>query len=730
MSNDTITKKTPFLKTKKGKKTLITAVVSGLFVIAIALGYYFVITMFLLDIQHLPFIRYRYVIDETDNERTIEIVLIQETEAKEQPPVNFFIPDRIEGMRVTKISEYAFFGLETIQSVRLPDSVISIGDFAFKECINLKSIEFGGELLSLGLEAFAYTPFLSSLEEQSEDGFFSFSNVLLGFKGDFPMGTALVASADSPAAIRYGDKAINLGTFIDRYENFIFANNVFAGQDGLEYVEIPESAVLLSDGLFKDCVNLEYVDLSLLAASNHDFTFGVSTFENCVSLDIGDVSGFDFPDTLTRLGANSFKNTALSGTINVGNTVLEEGVFMNNPNITNVIIGDKVDVLPASIFEGCSSLETIKSVDEAGNIINTINNVRRIGRSAFRGTAIKEFTFPIHAASVAVSVFADCLELESVTFNDETSWSFNQYAFRNTPKLKKFKLFNSDGPVATTHDITFPRFTSQLQSDGVQGVSGLFGAYTLSSLDEIVPTGNGPLFESVLIPGNSTSIGKYMFYGNTNLKNVDFALSYHRQSQFDRDVDRPVVYETRPSLIDAIGERAFFNCTSLISLTLPNRVYEIGSGFIEGTTALTSFVFPERVTTISIGSLRNTGLVVLDIPSTVYSIKTNSITDNQSLEAIIIRGQGLYEIQRDAMNNNKTGMNIFLEITMEQLPYSWDTEQWHPELTDSAPKRADFATDGDWEAAMRTFKEDFFRDNGVYFVGQWTESGGVPTPNP
>lgn len=63
------------------------------------------------------------------------------------------IPAEIDGLPVTSIDDYAFY-CEGIIGVTIPDSVTSIGDFAFCGCDEIKSITIPDSVTSIGSNAF------------------------------------------------------------------------------------------------------------------------------------------------------------------------------------------------------------------------------------------------------------------------------------------------------------------------------------------------------------------------------------------------------------------------------------------------------------------------------------------------------------------------------------------------------------------------------------------------
>lgn len=80
-----------------------------------------------------------------------------------------------------------------------------------------------------------------------------------------------------------------------------------------------------------------------------------------------------------------------------------------------------------------------------------------------------------------------------------------------------------------------------------------------------------------------------------------------------------------PYTITSIGYQAFYNCSSLTSITIPNSVTFIGSQAFSGCNNLTSINIPDGVTTIDSMAFNGcSNLTSVTIPSTVTSIRESA----------------------------------------------------------------------------------------------------------
>ena len=87
----------------------------------------------------------------------------------------------------------------------------------------------------------------------------------------------------------------------------------------------------------------------------------------------------------------------------------------------------------------------------------------------------------------------------------------------------------------------------------------------------------------------------------------------------------------------SIGNRAFYECSGLTSVTIPNSVTSIGVGAFQECSGLTSVTIPNSVTSIEVGAFSGcSGLTSLTIPNSVTSIGIDAFYGCSSLTSVTI----------------------------------------------------------------------------------------------
>lgn len=186
--------------------------------------------------------------------------------------------------RCETIGEYAFYGLENLQSIHLPDSLKTIGEYAF---------------YNTGLKEL----YLPDNVESISDNAFMFS--------------------DKIEHLRMPRQLKEIGT------------NCFYGLASLKHLCFADTNLNeLSEGAFKNCTSLNYLDLGNIK------TINARAFENCSALET-----IYLNDNVEFVGEGAFKNCLGAKNIYLGKNIhtLENNAFEGNVNAGKVFVaGDKI----------------------------------------------------------------------------------------------------------------------------------------------------------------------------------------------------------------------------------------------------------------------------------------------------------------------------------------------------------------------------------------------------
>jgi len=468
---------------------------------------------------------------------------------------------------VTEIGNGAFSNTD-ITSISIPDSIESIGDYAFQYCSNLIEIKVPDSVTFIGDKSFEGCTNLESITlpflEYTYNGLliniFSF---IFGYNPSSPPSSLAVT-------ITGGDRIPEGG---------------FAGYKYIKSIYITASSITSIDKYaFQGCTNLTEINISANVTS-----IGLGAFFGCTSL-----VSINIPDSLETIGEIAFVEcTSLESiTIPAGVTEIGKIAFSDwTPSQTIYIEGY---VGPQSAisagwdsgwFWGCNAnivylgsgepalyYEPIKDGAEYRVSVGDITGgeveilamydskpVTEIGSNAFNGKSITKVTIPSSVKTIGNSAFQNCASLQTVIFASGSQLeSIGLQAFQNCTSLDSISIPNS---VKTIGNLAFYGCTAL---DDV----------TLPSSDEFTTInqrtfGQCTSLTSIVIPDSVTTINAQAFAGCTSLQTVTFEMG-----------SQPLT----------IGDNAFANCT-FNSITIPARVSYIGEGAFDECTNLTSVTF-------------------------------------------------------------------------------------------------------------------------------------------
>ncbi len=557
----------------------------------------------------------------------------------------YVIPDS-----VTTIGRYAFNNCTSLTSVTIPDSVTSIGSYAFQYCAGLTSIEIPDSVTSVGDQAFKDCTNLGSItlpDSVTSIGSFAFYRCSSLTSITIPNSVTSIDYStfywcDSLETVYYTGSCAEWEniSISDRNEPLTNATIVYASHN-------------YSDGVCADC-GYECA---------HNYENGTCTICGDVAVVIvasgtcGDnlTWTLDSNGTLTISGTGSMTNYNPNGAPysngapwygvrnSIKTAVIESGVtsigawsFYECTSLTSVTIGNSVAGIGYHAFSECAILPDITIPD----------GIAYIGDYAFSGcNSLTNITIPASVARIDYNAFFKCTSLNGI-WVDKNNLAYGSDAFGVLFDKDKTTLITAPG--ATAGEYVIPSSVTSIGSYAFAYCKNLVG---IEIPDSVTAIGGGAFsnctsLTGVTIGNGVTSIGSNAFGYCTNLTSI-----------------------TIPDSVTSIGIAAFEYCDSLVSVTIGNGVTSVGDNAFFSCTSLTGLTIGSSVTSISDGTFAYcSNLTSITIPDSITTIGRSAFYSCNSLETVCYAGSCAEwrEISIDA--NNKPLTNA----TLICASHSWD----------------------------------------------------------
>ena len=289
---------------------------------------------------------------------------------------NFYINDQeikdlVIPNSVTSIGNYAFYECSGLTSVTIGKSVTSIGDYAFRGCSGLTSVTIPNSVTSIGDYAFR--------------GCSGLTSVTIG-NGVTSIGNSAFSSCSALTSVTIGKSVTSIGDY------------AFRGCSGLTSVTIPNSVTSIGAEAFKSCIFTKdnFINHSTLDAETNNYWGAIIGDTEIDGLLIRNDTVIDCRPSLTS--------------VTIPNSVTSIGAeaFSGCYSLTSLTIGESVTSIGDKAFLNCSSLTSV-----------TIpNSVTSIGERAFyRCSSLTSVTIPNNVTSIGDEAFSNCSVLESIVWN-------------------------------------------------------------------------------------------------------------------------------------------------------------------------------------------------------------------------------------------------------------------------------------------------------------------------
>ena len=511
--------------------------------------------------------------------------------------------------RVVTIGESAFYGCKSLKHLTIPENVATIGEHAFYECRSLEKIEFkaiamnnlsernyvfanagrdgdginvifGKDVTRVPAHLFypsqynSYTPNLVSVDfeqgsicESIGQYAFAYNSTLENVKiGENITEIASAAFYDCECLVRVDvidmQKWCEI-SFVSSYSNpLYYAKNLYINGALVRDLVIPEGITHIGSFAFYNCTSITSVTIPESVV-----TIDEAAFENCTFVEEIRFNAVAANDLSS--GNRVFCNAGIDGggiRVIFGKDVTKVPAYMfspyrDEPKIVNVEFekGSACESIGSSAFSSCSTLESVILVE----------SIKSIGSSAFKGCSmLSSITIHDNVVDIGEYAFSGCSSLKSITIPESVK-TIGKSAFNNCTAIEEIK-FNA---VAMNY-LSSGNYVFAYAGQNANGIKVVFGK-------------------------NVTAVPAYLFYPYGF---SDFAPNVV-SVEFEED-----------SACQTIGAYAFYYCSSLSSLTLPEGLTVIGEHAFYSAD-ITYLGIPENVTSIGSGAfsgVKNLSMVKID----------------------------------------------------------------------------------------------------------------------
>ena len=309
---------------------------------------------------------------------------------------------------VTSIGRYAFDGCTSLTSVTIPDSVASIGEGAFNGCKSLANVTIGNNdsaekrSTEIGNSAFSECTSLSSVtigNNVTSIGVAAFSDCSSLTSVTIPNSVTSIGSNAFYNTPYYNDKS-NWNNGVLYLSNCLIDTN-YNFDSTTDYI-IKDGTRIIASSAFENCKSLTSVTIPDGVTS-----IGNDAFYGCTSLESVNYSGTKSQWKTIKISSynNKLKNTFIKctdGIIGNGNTVTIDNLKYKIYNDTATLVG---------YTDAPENLVISKNISYGGYTLN----VTSIGESAFKNcTSLTSVTIPNSVTSIYSSAFENCTSLKNI----------------------------------------------------------------------------------------------------------------------------------------------------------------------------------------------------------------------------------------------------------------------------------------------------------------------------
>lgn len=321
-------------------------------------------------------------------------------------------------LKVAALDERIFHGSTALESVEIIAPVDCLPPYSFNDCTALTTVKLPESITSIGTYAFAYSALTSmqlpeTVSLLGERCFFQCNKL-----ESVNLPQALETVSDYTFSYCTALKSISFGKSVNN-----FGSHVFQNCQALESVTLPASITEIPASTFSNCSVLKNVELPEAVEK-----IGNSAFSGCANLQ------FKLPASVSSIGSEAFRgmNMLTEFTLPAAMTTVPQGLFYDCTNLERVIIAGRVTSLGNNAFRNCRSLREI-AVPEAETLADDNNN----GNEADDRLIV--LTIPDGVTSLGQYCFAGCTQPGEVVLPQSVT-TLGNYVFDGATNLARINI--------------------------------------------------------------------------------------------------------------------------------------------------------------------------------------------------------------------------------------------------------------------------------------------------
>lgn len=318
--------------------------------------------------------------------------------------INGKLLEEVNFENITEIKPYIFSGCASIKIITIPDTVETIGAYAFSGT-SITSIDIPSSVKTIDVGAFSKT-LIENLVIQD--------------------GTTIIGGSAFKNCINL--KSVYIPDSVTEIQTY-----VFKGCSALESVDLPNTVTRYSSEEFYGCTSLkkvnyrgtidEWSSMVFYSETSNPVYYSRCLYLNDVLLENAVIKEAKRVNDNTFIHCDSIKTLVVGG-----NTESINGAFVECQGLTSVEIQESIRWISVYSFKGCSSLVEL-NISEEGEPVNLSSG------AFYECSALEEIVLPKRIERIGNQTFSRCTSLKTVYISAELE-RIGYDAFYHCPSLE------------------------------------------------------------------------------------------------------------------------------------------------------------------------------------------------------------------------------------------------------------------------------------------------------